>query len=289
MDAYEKILRSVLDDPTLTDAEARLIGHLATRPPGWVVIPSVVAKDIKRNERYWVRPTLRLLAARGIITAERGRAERAQFTSVTYLVNRDELIAPSGEQNPRSGPATASQSMVPPAETHEEQENPQVGPRAASQSTVPPAETQKPRSDHGLSDRARSNNRRERTDKQTRTEKTLSVVKTQTTDQRGTRIPGDFLEKLWADKAQRAWAIDRCPDLTLEEVRIESERMFGHWDNATGRATKKKWMLAWRNWMLKAQLDAARRNALIQSRSGPPPQPGDDGWVQPVSPFRGMS
>lgn len=288
MGTYEKILTSVLSDVTITDAEIKLIGYLATRPPGWVVIPAAVARELKRNERHWVRPTLRLLAARGFVTAIGARGERAQFAAVTYRVNRDELIAPGAENHPRSEPATVKPSTVPPAETGEERVFPQAAPQTGIPSTVPPAETQKARSDRGRSDRARSNDRRVRTDKEPRTEKTLSAVKTQTADQRGSRIPGDFLEKLWADKAQRAWAIDRCPDLTLEEVRIESERMFGHWDNATGRATKKNWMLAWRNWMLKAQLDAARRNALIKSRSGPPPQPGADGWVQPVSPFRDL-
>jgi hypothetical protein len=295
MGTYEKILRSVLDDPTLTDAEARLIGHLATRPPGWVVIPSVVAKDIKRNERYWVRPTLRLLAARGIITAVRDRGERAQFSSVTYLVNREELTAPNGEQNPRSEPATASQSMVPPAETYGEQENPQVGPRAASQSMVPPAETQKPRSDHGLPDRARSNNRRERTDKEPRTknplpaeqQRQLSLVSAagpepapergKTTAKRGTQIPPDLVEKLRADKVFVDWFRRECPLVDGREMTMFVNHAVSH-----GRVLK-DWTAGARNWMLKAQREAEERKAKAR------PEPGDDGWVQPVTSFRGMS
>jgi hypothetical protein len=184
MDAtYEKILTSVLADVTVTDAEIKLIGYLATRPPGWVVIPAAVAKEIKRNERYWVRPTLRLLAARGIITAIKDRGERSQFTSVTYRINRDELLAPDMHDNGRSEPATVKQSTVPPGETSEEHDFPQVGPRAVKQSTVPPAETQKPRSDRGLSnrvrsDRVRSDNSRVRTDCELRTDGEVRTEKT---------------------------------------------------------------------------------------------------------------
>jgi hypothetical protein len=93
MAAYEKILTSVLADVTITDAEYRLIGYLATRPPGWVVIPSAVARDLKRNERYWVWPALKLLLARGILTRTRDRGEHGQLGRVTFTINRDTIIA----------------------------------------------------------------------------------------------------------------------------------------------------------------------------------------------------
>jgi hypothetical protein len=249
---YEKILASVLDDPTMTDAELRLAMYLARRPPGWVVIPAVVAKEIKRNERHWVRPTLRLLAARGILVAGRERGERAQFGAVTYRICREELVAPDSKENPRSGPATGKPSMVPPAETIEDQAFPQVGPQAQSPSTAPPAETQNPRSDHGRSDRARSNDRRKRTDKEPRTDKEQTPTsplrgEVPPKPNRGTRIPDDFREQLFADKAAGAWFREHCPGVNVRE---ETDNFVDYWTQRSGAiASKRDWIAAWRNWM----------------------------------------
>jgi hypothetical protein len=160
MGSYEKLLTSILCDVTLTDAEARLIFYLATRPPGWTVIPSVAARDIKRNERHWVRPALRLLAARGLLDPVRERLEHGQFGQVTYLIRRDELIAADAPrtQTPRSEPATVKPSTAHPAET--------------SQTPRSEPATVKPSMDHERSDRARSNDRRVRTDREVRTYET---------------------------------------------------------------------------------------------------------------------
>jgi hypothetical protein len=155
MGSYEKVLTSVLADVTITDAEAKLIGYLATRPPGWTVIPSAIARDLKRNERYWVRPTLKLLQARGILARTRDRGEHGQLGAVTYTICRDMIIA--FPQVRASDCETA----------HGEP------PQAVSQHVVPPAETQTPRSDHTLSDHTLSNNRRVRTEREVRTDKDL--------------------------------------------------------------------------------------------------------------------
>jgi hypothetical protein len=40
---------------------------------------------------------------------------------------------------------------------------------------------------------------------------------------------------------------------------------------------------------LRKQYDRMRLQAQAEQRSGAAPKPGEDGWVQPVSPFRGMS
>jgi len=281
---YEKILTSVLADVTITDAEMKLICYLATRPPGWVVIPAAVAKDIKRNERYWVRPTLRLLAARGFLSAIRDRGEHGQLGSVTYRINRDELLAPYATENPRSEPSTVKQSMVPPAETEEERESSQVGPPTVKQSVARPAKTQKASSDHGLSDSALSDNRRVRTDKEPRTEKPSGG-----TTKRGTRVPEDFLERLAerteANRKLWAWFRENCPDVNGAR---ENQRFMNHWTEKTGQAaTKITWIGTWRNWMLKAQQDAEATQA--RTRPVAAAEPGADGWVQPVSPFRDLS
>lgn len=280
---YEKILSAVLDDPTLTDAEARLLLYLARRPPGWVVLPAVVARDIKRNERYWVRPTLRLLQARGFLTAEIRRGEHAQFAALTYRVQRDELIAPTGEQNLRSEPATVKQSTVPPAETPEEHLFPQVEPQAVSQSTVPPAETQKARSDRGLSDGAPSDNRRERTDSKKRTKDLGGTSPADTL--KGTLIPADFGSVIRQDPHQTDWLRTHCPLLcSAGRVPTETGKMVRHFESKAGvDARKRSWVKTWQNWMVRAEDDLTNKRQPFGTV-----QPGADGYVQPVSPFRDL-
>src|SRR5580692_6058032 len=95
MGTYEKILKSVLDDRTITDAEARLVMYLAARPPGWVVYPDMVARELKRSSRHWVLPTLKLLHARGLLTKHGGRKPGEANTQLTYKVNRHLIIAVS--------------------------------------------------------------------------------------------------------------------------------------------------------------------------------------------------
>ena len=92
---YAQIYRAILDDATFTDAECKLATFLAARPPGWVIIPSVIARDLKRSLRHWVIPTLRLLEARGLVEHHGGRARGAMSTRLTYTINRELLVASS--------------------------------------------------------------------------------------------------------------------------------------------------------------------------------------------------
>lgn len=87
------------------------------------------------------------------------------------------------------------------------------------------------------------------------------------TAKRGTRIPENFLDRLYADKAQGDWFRENCPDV---EPRIENQKFMNYWLAKTGRdATKHDWTRTWRNWMLKAQQDsrprAGRPNRLQQN------------------------
>jgi hypothetical protein len=144
MGTYEKVLTSVLGDVTITDAELKLIGYLATRPPGWVVIPAVIARELKRNERYWVWPTLKLLVARGILTRSRDRGEHGQLGQVTFTINRDTIIA-----------------------------SPQVVTSSSETASGRPPVAVKQHVDNTLPDHTLSNNSRVRTDREVRTDKDL--------------------------------------------------------------------------------------------------------------------
>lgn len=70
---------------------------------------------------------------------------------------------------------------------------------------------------------------------------------------RGTRIPDQFIvtADMWA------WAAEKCP---LVDSRRSTEMFVNHWRAKTGRdATKKDWPATWRNWLLRDQSDAERR------------------------------
>lgn len=72
----------------------------------------------------------------------------------------------------------------------------------------------------------------------------------------GSRIPEDFIEQLRADPEQIAWFRAECPDV---DGRVENQKFMNYWLAKTGKdATKRDWVRTWRNWMLKAQQDAAR-------------------------------
>ena len=77
---YECLRKDLLEDPTLTDAEARLICYLATKPDGWVVHAAQVAGALGRSPR-WAKMTLRALGHRGLVVhrpgPRRGRPGRA--------------------------------------------------------------------------------------------------------------------------------------------------------------------------------------------------------------------
>jgi hypothetical protein len=80
---------------------------------------------------------------------------------------------------------------------------------------------------------------------------------------RGTRIPDDFA----VTAEMVAWARAETPDV---DGRFETGAFIDFWRGKTGKdATKHDWPATWRNWMRKAQKDAAARNARF--RPGAPP------------------
>ena len=83
---------------------------------------------------------------------------------------------------------------------------------------------------------------------------------------KGSRLPEDF--QVTPDMV--TWAKANTPNVN---GRRETERFCNYWWTKTGKdATKVKWALAWRNWMLKAQEDTERHGA-NRSRGSPGPKP----------------
>jgi hypothetical protein len=250
--AYEKILKSVLDDRTLTDAEARLIMYLAARPPGWTIYPALVGRDLKRSERHWVLPTLKLLHARGLLAKSGGRLPGQANTQLTYKLHRELIIASASQASDLGSAGSDITSDL-----------------GSAGSVVTD------------SVRTGSDMTRKRTDLKRELNPTDSLRSSVGDAAKGTRIPEDFIEQLRADQAQIDWFREECPDV---DGRVENQKFMNYWVAKTGRdATKRDWVRTWRNWMLKAQQDIGRARA--RSR---PPQPGEDGWVAPVSPFRDL-
>lgn len=252
--AYEKILKAVLDDRTLTDAECRLVCYLAARPPGWTIYPALVQKDLKRSLRHWVLPTLKLLHARGWVTKHGGRIPGQANSVLTYRLNRDMIVKPSDLGSAQSDTT------------------PDLG--SAGSVMTDPVTTE-------------TAGHIKKTDlKENRTPPEPLRGSVPPKAKRGTRIPEDFLERL-ADRTDEnrklwAWFRENCPDVDGQR---ENQKFMNHWTEKTGQgATKITWIGTWRNWMLRAQQDAEQ----LRPRQRPQ-QPDDDGWVQPVSPFRGLS
>lgn len=78
---------------------------------------------------------------------------------------------------------------------------------------------------------------------------------------RGSRIPDDFT----VTPEMVEWARHNTPLVG----RVDTDAFIDHWTSATGRnATKHDWVAAWRNWMRRAQADAARRAPARASPNG---------------------
>jgi len=83
-------------------------------------------------------------------------------------------------------------------------------------------------------------------------------------DKRGSRLPNDWqLPKNWGE-----WALQKRPDLTVEDVRNQAERFADYWHAKTGvNARKADWEATWRNWIRDAK--TARQDAYGYARSPP--------------------
>jgi hypothetical protein len=63
---FEPLRKELLEDPTLGDAEARLICYLVTKPDGWELKPRQLGEALGRSP-YWVKTALAALRRRGLV------------------------------------------------------------------------------------------------------------------------------------------------------------------------------------------------------------------------------
>ena len=89
---FESIRKSLLEDPTFTDAEFRLLCYLATKPKDWVIHRKQIARDLERSERHWVVPALKGLRARGLIVMTDERDERGRVRKRESQLRRNLVI-----------------------------------------------------------------------------------------------------------------------------------------------------------------------------------------------------
>lgn len=94
---YEPVLKSVLEDWTLTDAERSLLLYLATKPGGWKFYTAQLTRIIPRPERT-IRRVLAALVRKGYLTKERIR-DGGTFSEFFYLLRRERLLALPGDKS----------------------------------------------------------------------------------------------------------------------------------------------------------------------------------------------
>jgi hypothetical protein len=88
---YERILKVILEDPTLTDSEFRLLAYLATKPAGWQLREEQLMRALGRPLN-WVQTARSRLRKRGLLTemversADNSRIERRYLTLCRDLV-----------------------------------------------------------------------------------------------------------------------------------------------------------------------------------------------------------
>jgi hypothetical protein len=83
---WERIRTDVLTDPTITDAEIKLIGYLVTKPPGWIVRPTDIERALNRKP-HWVKQTMAKLRHRGLIPSQ-PRYENGRYAETIYRFDR---------------------------------------------------------------------------------------------------------------------------------------------------------------------------------------------------------
>jgi hypothetical protein len=161
---YERVLKSALEDYTLSDKAYRLLMHLATKPVFWVIDPAQIAAELGKSERWWVDPALAELAAKGYVTGgARKRDSRGRITGrAPSALLRSKVIAPDAEPSASETDVTVSPAetcspstsetdvVVPPAETpHSPSSHRNVGNRRHNREnykerTLPPPLPQEP-------------------------------------------------------------------------------------------------------------------------------------------------
>ena len=95
---YERIRKSVLEDPSLTNPEFRLALYLTTKPDRWVIHPRQLAAALDRTVNE-IETALRGLRRRGLVTEEVTRTPGSgrRITSRQRRFRRDLVIAPDGQ------------------------------------------------------------------------------------------------------------------------------------------------------------------------------------------------
>lgn len=92
-------------------------------------------------------------------------------------------------------------------------------------------------------------------------------------------------DRVRANKALGAWFREDCPDLPIASAEKLTAEFVDHWKGVPGsKGVKLDWEATWRNRMRALQERAAER----KTRNRPFAEPGSDGWVQPVTPFRDL-
>jgi hypothetical protein len=94
VETFEPIKTSILVDPTITDAEMRLIVYLATKPPGWVVWDEDIRKSLDRSQN-WVKETKAKLRRRGLL-APQPRTKGKFANSIGCEFARNSVVATVG-------------------------------------------------------------------------------------------------------------------------------------------------------------------------------------------------
>lgn len=88
---YEKVLKSVLENPSLTDAEFRVLLYAATKPEDWVLSAKQIAAAIGRSPDH-VERALTGLRKKGYVSIVTTTDERNRYRRRTSHLNRHKVI-----------------------------------------------------------------------------------------------------------------------------------------------------------------------------------------------------
>jgi hypothetical protein len=92
---YEILLKSFLEDSSLTDAEFRVAAHLAAKPEIWEINPKAIAADLDGGSKWAeakVRRALTRLCSRGYLVTTQERSADGTFGSYAAALDRSRVI-----------------------------------------------------------------------------------------------------------------------------------------------------------------------------------------------------
>jgi hypothetical protein len=89
---FERIRKSVLEDPTFTNAEFRLVCYLATKPDGWVIHVDQLAAALGRTT-YEIGRAVTGLRRRGLVEGKQARDERGRVGPRIDRFRRDLVVS----------------------------------------------------------------------------------------------------------------------------------------------------------------------------------------------------